>query len=103
MRATLAPIGKNAMKKLNNSIDMGTPTKRGWQAGGKFDGTLGSFRNSQHVNFVQKKFHGVENFLSGEMKKDRKGNIVMKNGRNQKSLNTYQINQRSNHKNSIHE
>jgi hypothetical protein len=45
MRATLAPIGKNAIKKLNNSIDYGTPSK--FKAGQKFDGTLNSFRNSQ--------------------------------------------------------
>lgn len=44
MRATLVPIGKHNIKKLNNSIDYGTPSK--WKAGAKFDGTLGSFRNS---------------------------------------------------------
>ena len=45
MRATLAPIDKKGMKKLNNSIDYGTPNK--FKAGTKFDGTLNSFRNSQ--------------------------------------------------------
>ena len=49
MRETLAPISKVQIKRLNNSIDYGTPSK--WRAGNKFDGTLNNFRKSQHANF----------------------------------------------------